>query len=201
MTQPTYDDKFKAEAVELAQQIGAYQAAKRLGVGYNTLRRWVDPAFRESEYAAQRTRKRVPCENFEVCGNMTNVYSRKHPQYGMLCRSCLATAMADAERGFTPESMRKMHWEENMSTSEIAAVTGQSQSAVHALMSRHGIPIRSRAEGIALRPGGMPEHGKVDIEELKRLEKQGLSIPKIAAELAVSPSTVQYHLDKLGLRK
>jgi hypothetical protein len=189
-----YSEAWRAEAVRLANEVGTYQAAKRLGIGYNTLRRWADPEFREGEYLAGRSHKRKPCEE---CGKLTNVYGRKHPEYGLVCRSCLATAMADDKRGYRAKDIQRMYLVDLMSTTEIAAQTGTAQSAIAALLVRNGVTLRDRRHGQALRPGGKPEQGKVDPDEITRLIAQGMPVTKIAVELACSVPTVKYHLSRL----
>lgn len=193
--QPAYTTAERERAIGLAAEIGAYKASKQLGVGYNTLRRWIDPEFRDQQYAEARARKRQPCER---CGHQANRYSRKHPEVGLLCRSCLATALADQRRGYTVADLARMYQDEAMSTTEIAAQTGQTQSAVYALLRRHGVMLRTRQRGIQLRPGGAPEHGKIDPNEIQELLLSGMSVPKIAAEIACSTSTVKYHLRLLS---
>jgi hypothetical protein len=191
--QPVYTMAERQRAIGLAAEIGAHQASKQLGVGYNTLRRWIDPEFREQQYAEGRARKRQPCER---CGHQTNLYSRKHPELGLLCRSCLATALADRRRGYTVADLARMYQDEGMSTNEIAAVTGQTQSGIHALLRRHGVTTRTRQQGIALRPGGSPEHDKIDPREARHLARQGMPPTKRASTLACSVSTVMHHLQQ-----
>ncbi len=191
--QPVYNTAERQRAIRLAAEIGAHKASKQLGIGYNTLRRWIDPEFREQQYAEGRARKRQPCER---CGHPANVHSRKHLQLGLLCRGCLATALADQRRGYTVADIARMYQDEGMSTNEIAAVTGQTQSGIHALLTRHGVATRTRQQGVALRPGGSPEHGKIDPREARRLAQQGMPPTKIASTLACSVSAVMYHLQQ-----
>lgn len=189
--QPPYSAEQRREATRLAGEIGAYKAAQQLGIGYTTLRRWTEPAFCFADLAANRARKRRPCER---CGETANFYSRRQAHLGLLCRSCLATALADRRRGYTVADLVQMYCVAELSTNEIAAQTGQSQSAIYGLLRRHGVRMRTRRQGVALRPGGAPEHGKVDPTEIEELFLSGMAIPKIASEVACSTSTVKHHL-------
>jgi DNA-binding CsgD family transcriptional regulator len=193
-----YTEEQRAQAIERAREIGPYRAAKELGLGPNTIRRWIDPGFLEQERDGKRRRRRlVPCIR---CGTPTNPRGRKHPEFGSLCRRCLAGAIADRRRGVTVEEMERMYLDDRMSTNEIAALTGLSQTAVHGALTRYGTPMRPLREAIALHPGGQREHGKVDPNEIQRLYVAGMSTTKIAAEVACSTATVLYHLDRMGLR-
>jgi hypothetical protein len=146
--------------------------------------------------AEKKARRRGPGVR---CGRITNVYGRKQPELGLLCQPCLITTLADQRRGWTADEMIVMYRDEQMSTNEIAAITGLSQSGVHAIVVRRGVQMRSVQDAIALHSGGQREHGKVDREEIGQLYPAGTSITKIATEVACSRGTVQYHLTKLGL--
>lgn len=191
-----YTPAQRDQAIRLAAEIGRSKAAKQLGIGYLTLRRWTDPQFLDQERAEKKARRRAPCIK---CGRITNIYGRKHPELGLLCHPCLTTTLADQRRGWTADEMIAMYNDEQMSTNEIAAITGRSQSGVHAILQRHGVQMRSVQDAIALHPGGQREHGKVSPEEIRQLYLAGTSITKIATEVACSRGTVQYHLTKLGL--
>jgi transposase-like protein len=194
----TYPPDVREKALRLASEVGAHQAAKQLGIAYNTIRRWRDPGFRASEALINHRRRRAPCQQ---CARQTNIHGRRHPEQGLLCRSCLATRLADQRRGWTADQLAEMYRDQLMSTNEISAISGLTQSGVHALLKRHGVHFRTVHEAIKLHPGGQQEHGKADPSEIRDLYLSGLSIPKIATEIACSAGTVHYHLDKLGLRK
>ena len=191
-----YTPEQRDQAIRLAAEIGRSRAAKQLGIGYLTLRRWTDPEFLNAERVEKKARRRAPCVR---CGRITNIHGRKHPELGLLCRPCLATRLADQRRGWTAEEMKAMYTEQLMSTNEISAMTGLSQSGVHAILIRHGVQMRTVQDAIALHPGGPREHGKVDREEIRQLYLAGASTTKIATEVACSRGTVLYHLTKLGL--
>ena len=191
-----YTPEQRDQAIRLAAEIGRSKAAKQLGIGYLTLRRWTDPEFLSAERAEKKVRRRAPCIQ---CGRITNIYGRKHPELGLLCHPCLITTLADQRRGWTAQEMTAMYNDEQMSTNEIAAITGLAQSGVHAILVRHGVQMRTVKDAIALHPGGQREHGKVDPEEIRQLYLAGISTTKIAAEVACSRGTVQYHLAKFGL--
>jgi hypothetical protein len=192
-----YTPEQRDQAIRLAAEIGRSRAAKQLGIGYLTLRRWTDPEFLDKERAEKKDRRRAPCIQ---CGRITNIHGRKYPELGLLCHPCLSTRLADQRRGWTAEEMTVMYNDERMSTNEIAAMTGLSQSGVYAVLRRHGVQMRTVHEGIALHPGGPQEHGKVDPEEIRQLSLAGMSVTKIATEVACSRGTVLYHLDRMGLR-
>jgi hypothetical protein len=191
-----YTPDQRARAIQRGKEVGPWRAAKELGIGYLSLRRWINPEYREQERRGERRRRRAPCEQ---CDRPTNVYGRKHPEFGLLCRSCLATALADQRRGWTTDELVDMYLTRKMSTTEIAAMTGSTQSAVYALLARRGVAFRSGADAVKLHPGGQPEHGKVDPEEVRRLHAGGMSVTRIASEIACSTSAVSYHLRKLDL--
>jgi transposase len=191
-----YTPEQRDQALRLAEEVGPWRAAKQLGIGYLTVRRWIDPEYREQERRGDRRRRRAPCER---CNRPTNVYGRQHPEFGLLCRSCLATALADQRRGWTTDELVDMYESQLMSTTEIASMTGSTQSAVYAVLARRGVAFRSGADAVKLHPGGQPEHGKVDPEEIRELYEHGLSVTRIASEIACSTSAVLYHLKKLGL--
>jgi hypothetical protein len=191
-----YTPEQRARAVQRAEQVGPWRAAKELGIGYLSVRRWMSPDYREQERLGERQRRRAACER---CGRLANVYGRKHPEFGLLCRGCLATALADQRRGWTTDELVDMYENRQMSTTEVAAMTGSTQSAVYALLARRGVQFRSGAESVKLHPGGQPEHGKVDPEEIRELYRSGVSVTRIASEVACSTSAVLYHLKKLGL--
>jgi len=46
----------------------------------------------------------------------------------------------------------------------------------------------------------MPLHKHIDPEKVRELHAQGLGIAEIAQRLDISPSTIYYHLAKLGLK-
>jgi ribosomal protein S14 len=193
-----YTQEQREHAITLAAEIGRSRAANRLGIGYLTLRRWTDAAFVEAEREEKHQTRRAPCEQ---CGRLTNVYGRKHLEFGLLCRSCLATRLADQKRGWSSDELVDMYQHQLMSTNEIAAMTGATQSGVDALLRRNGVTLRSIQEAIRLHPGGQREHGKVDPNEIKQLYLAGMSRVRIAAEVACSVGNVDYHLTKLGLAK
>ena len=101
-----------------------------------------------------------------------------------------------AERGrYTVEELSRLY-EQGKSTSELASLTGRSQSGVYALLRRHGVTMRSRKEAVKLRKGGTPTHGRIDRQAIYDLKDAGNSTTKIAAMIGVSVSTVAYHLKR-----
>ena len=112
-----------------------------------------------------------------------------------MCRSCATTARADAARGYTVEELAR-RYANGQSTSELAALTQHSQAGIYDLLKRHGVEMRTRRQGAAIRKGGTPTHGKIAPEAIIALRHGGMSVTRIAADLSVSVSTVRHHLKK-----
>jgi len=90
---------------------------------------------------------------------------------------------------------------------------GRKGSVAHRIVSGKGV-CRDHYAG-SLMPGqpisvgtihesekenAMPFQKRLDIERIKRLQTQGLHLSAIAREMEASPSTIFYHLKKLGLK-
>lgn len=191
-----YTWREREHAVKLAKEIGPYKAARQLGIATNTVRRWLDPDFAERENRANAVRRRIPCR---MCGRLCSRYGRRHPEFADLCHEHAIEALADQERGFTVKQIADMYFKEWLSTNEIAHRVGSTQSAVHALLTRHGYEIRPRDQATKLRPGGY-RAGKLSREEIYRLRDAGVSVPKIAARLGASVNSIRYHLARRELK-
>ena len=191
-----YTLREREHALKLAKEVGPYKAARQLGIATNTVRRWVEPDFAERENRANAKRRRIPCR---ICGRPCSRYGRRHPEFADLCHEHAVEALADQERGFTVKQIADMYLEESLSTNEIARRIGSTQSAVHALLTRHGYQIRPRDHAIKLRPGGYGAR-KLSPEEIYRLRDAGVSVPKIAARLGASVSSIRYHLARRELK-
>jgi DNA-binding CsgD family transcriptional regulator len=187
-----YTQQHREEAIKLAKEVGPYKASQSLGIGLNTIKRWMDPERTKRENEANASRRRVPCD---ICGKPTSKYGRRHPELGLLCHEHVMELLADEERGYAVDELAKMR-SDGLSTNEIAHEAGMTQSAVHALLTRHGVPTRTREEAAEIRGPGASHRGKLDPEEVFRLRDEGMSQPKIAAKLGVSVSSIQYHLKR-----
>jgi hypothetical protein len=95
-----------------------------------------------------------------------------------------------------PSELRRLYWDEGLSTTEIGGRLGVSHETVRRWMN---------ADGIARRPpaasgGGCPSPLRPDPEELRRLYwEEGLSCPEIGRRCRVLPATVMYWLAAAGV--
>ena len=188
-----YSDSFVTEVIARVAIVGAYRASVEYGVAYQTARRWHDHAHTTNPTTG------TP-KNTATCRSCRAPLTRRTPPKtdtpATLCQSCATTARADAARGHSVQELARRYTEEGQSTNELAALTGHSQAGIYDLLKRHGVPMRSRRQGTAIRKGGTPTHGKIAPEAIIILRKSGLSITRIAADLSISVSTVKHHLNR-----
>ena len=92
--------------------------------------------------AIQRPRARVPTLLLTARPRTASIYGRKQPELGLHCHTCLTPALADQRRRWTAHEMTVMYSDEQMSTNEIAAITGLSQSGVHAILLRRDVQMQ-----------------------------------------------------------
>lgn len=163
---PRYNKQLFEQAVARAREVGADQAADELGIDRGHMTGWMWLARRREAEAAKNAG--VPKKQRQALGG---------------------------RRRYTVDELARLY-KEGRSTSELAALTGRSQSGVYALLRRYGVTMRSRKEAVKLRKGGTPTHGKVDPQAIYDLKDAGNSTTKIAAMLSISTSTVAYHLKR-----
>ncbi len=188
-----YSDAFVTEVIARVAIVGAYRASVEYDIAYHTARRWHDHAHATNP-ATGTPKAAATCRS---CGApLTRRTPSKTDTPATLCRSCATTARADAARGYSVEELARRYTEEGQSTNELAALTGHSQAGIYDLLKRHGVPMRSRRQGTAIRKGGTPTHGKIAPEAIIILRKSGLSVTRIAADLSISVSTVKHHLNR-----
>ena len=140
---PRYTDSFVSEVVDCAEIVGPHRASVEYGVAYHTARRWLDHAQTGNARAAAL--KATPS-----CSSCGTPLTRRTPPTSetptTMCRSCAATARADAARGYSVEELARRYIH-GQSTSELAALTGHSQAGIYDLLKRHGVQMRDPPPG------------------------------------------------------
>jgi len=112
---------------------------------------------------------------------------RNRKEAGAICGS--------KKRRWTPELLRKLYWQEELSTLEIGKRLNLSKASIKDAMERYGIPRRTRQEATsnAHKTGRLPNYrANLDATQLYNLYwGQSFSIPKIAKELKISTDVVR----------
>ena len=93
-----------------------------------------------------------------------------------------------------PATLRRLYVTEDRPLAELAATFRVGTKTVSGWLSDAGIPIRTKADGGRRRQLQPPPAG-----ELRRLAGSGLSVPRIARELGVSPITAARWLREAGI--
>ena len=102
--QKSYDNEFKAQAVKLAQEIGAHKAANELGIPKGTMYTWIK-AFKEGRLSANEdVYKRQPFK-MEQSGS-DKAYSFCVPPSGKCCRVAVYEAAIETIAHMTLEGNR-----------------------------------------------------------------------------------------------
>lgn len=84
------------------------------------------------------------------------------------------------------EELRKLY-EQGLSIHKLASHFGVSYFTIHRLMQKHSIPRR---------PLGNPHRHDIDVEKLRDLYAQGLTIQELASYFEVSYFAVHYRMEK-----
>ena len=84
------------------------------------------------------------------------------------------------------EKLQKLY-EQGLSIHKLASHFGVSYFTVHRLMQKHSIPRR---------PLGNPHRHDIDVEKLRNLYAQGLTIQELASYFDVSYFAVHYRMKK-----
>jgi DNA-binding XRE family transcriptional regulator/DNA-binding CsgD family transcriptional regulator len=161
---PQYDQAAFDRTVALARAVGVDQAAEETGIERTRIIGWVWLAKRRATMAAKSSESKKPRASRKG-------RDQRHPV----------------------EELAQLY-KDGMSTSQLAALTGRSQSGIYSLLRRHGVKMRTRKQAVRLRKGGTPTHGRIKREAIYHLADAGYSQTKIAATLSISNSTVQYHM-------
>lgn len=101
----------------------------------------------------------------------------------------------------TRSRLEEMHWEHEMSLSEIASELDTSETSVLRLFRASGIDRRSNKEATRLAFNKRPVEEYQNAEKLRELWNEHQSLTKISKILGCSDSTVSDYLAKFGIRE